>query len=320
MEFRSVANLSRAVVLASDRIPVDVDLVVGVPRSGVLAASLIALHRNLRLMDLDGFLAGGRAAVGRTAAATVSSSEAPVRHALIVDDSVASGKSMRAVRDRMRRLAPDTRMTFLAIYGSKATHPEVDVVLEQVPMPRIFEWNLLRHNRLTDSCVAMEGVLFRDGLHLAEPAMLKPLVPVPHLIVHAPEIMRSDIESWLRDQGIRCGRLWLCDEGGNENRYNSRKAEIYLQSDCCLFIDGSKRDAAAVARESRRPVLSIASQRVMWPDNDERAQLLYRERLLRKQNSWRSTALVRVARSWLKKLQPAGAAQSRFGTDFDQKA
>lgn len=316
MEFRSVADLSRTVVLACDRIPADIDLVTGIPRSGMLAASLIALHRNIRLVDLDGFLSGAHPGVGRTAAAMIAS-EAPVHHALIVDDSIASGKSMRVVRDKVRRAAPGARVTFLAVYGSKTTHTEVDIVLERVSMPRIFEWNLLRHNRLTDSVIAMEGVLFRGAMDLSRPAMLKPLRPVPHLVVRAPETRRSNIESWLRDQAIRHGRLWLCDEA-DDDRYRSRKAQIYIESNCCLFIDGPGRDAIAVARESLRPVLSIAGQRVIWPDNDERAPLQYRARLLKKQGLMRPATVMGVARHWLDRLRPASADTTRF--DLDQEA
>ena len=60
MNYRSVNDLNHCIVANLHRLPRDIDLVVGIPRSGVLAASLIALHLNLPLVDLDGFIEGGK--------------------------------------------------------------------------------------------------------------------------------------------------------------------------------------------------------------------------------------------------------------------
>ena len=96
MNFRSIQDLNDAVVRSLHRLPGDIDLVVGIPRSGMLAANIIALHLNLPLTDLDGYLAGrvmssgARGRGGGTGA-----------HALVVDDSVLGGATMRAVRSRL---------------------------------------------------------------------------------------------------------------------------------------------------------------------------------------------------------------------------
>ena len=58
MNYRSVADLNRSIVSWLPSLPGDIELIVGVPRSGLLAANLLALHRNLPLTDIDGLLAG----------------------------------------------------------------------------------------------------------------------------------------------------------------------------------------------------------------------------------------------------------------------
>jgi hypothetical protein len=58
MNYRSFSDLQARVAEWAIALPDEVDLVVGVPRSGLLPATLLALHRHLPMADLDGFLAG----------------------------------------------------------------------------------------------------------------------------------------------------------------------------------------------------------------------------------------------------------------------
>ncbi|MBW2497677.1 MAG: phosphoribosyltransferase, partial [Deltaproteobacteria bacterium] len=53
MHFRSYADLARLLVETSDRIRGSFDLVVGIPRSGMVPASMIALMHNKPVAELD---------------------------------------------------------------------------------------------------------------------------------------------------------------------------------------------------------------------------------------------------------------------------
>jgi hypothetical protein len=66
MNFRSIKDLYQDVWQNLHRLPRDIELVVGIPRSGMLPATLIALARNLPLADLDGYVAGQILSTGRT--------------------------------------------------------------------------------------------------------------------------------------------------------------------------------------------------------------------------------------------------------------
>ena len=96
MNFRSVADLNDAVIQGLHGLPGDVDLVVGIPRSGMLAANIIALNLNLPLTDLDGYLEGRLMRSGQRGRDSVTST-----HALVVDDSALSGATMRTARARI---------------------------------------------------------------------------------------------------------------------------------------------------------------------------------------------------------------------------
>ena len=64
MNYRSVADLNETLTSRLSVIPRDIDLVVGIPRSGMLAANLLALHLNLPVIDVEGFIEGRRLGCG----------------------------------------------------------------------------------------------------------------------------------------------------------------------------------------------------------------------------------------------------------------
>ena len=92
MKFRSFEDLAEAVRANLHRVPHDIDVVVGVPRSGMFPASMLALHRNTALTDLDGFIQGRILQHGiRREKPGIRASAELWRNALVVDDSVDSG-------------------------------------------------------------------------------------------------------------------------------------------------------------------------------------------------------------------------------------
>ena len=53
--YRSINDLSLSIRKNLYKIPENIDLIVGIPRSGMLAANIIALLSNKQLTDLSGF-------------------------------------------------------------------------------------------------------------------------------------------------------------------------------------------------------------------------------------------------------------------------
>jgi uncharacterized HAD superfamily protein/hypoxanthine phosphoribosyltransferase len=291
VQYRSFADLAETVFFHAGAIPDDVDLVVGVPRSGLLPANLLALQLHKPLLDLESYLQGRTPTVGRTARQTIQT--ARPRRVLIVDDSIASGESMRAVRDRVRAAAPDVPAVYLAVYGTRAAHAEVDLVFEAVASPRIFEWNLMRHKRLADSCFDIDGVLCHDPAHdqnddgeryrsflLTAKPLLRANVPIKHLVTSRLEKYRPETERWLMAHGIRYEHLWMLDLPSAEERRRQRaharfKASVYIRTGACLFVESEDRQAQEIAELSSRPVLSIEGQRMVWPDQASAARRSY---------------------------------------------
>ena len=92
MNFRSVSDLRDVITNNLNLIPDDVELVVGIPRSGMLPAMLIALALNIQVTDLQGLKEGRVFQSGRTRRrGALNTPFDDIKHVLIVDDSVNSG-------------------------------------------------------------------------------------------------------------------------------------------------------------------------------------------------------------------------------------
>ena len=58
MNFRTFGDLNRTIFSHIHTLPKDIDVVAGIPRSGLLAANIIALYLNLPLTDIDSLSEG----------------------------------------------------------------------------------------------------------------------------------------------------------------------------------------------------------------------------------------------------------------------
>ena len=101
LKFRTVQD-TVTLIRKLHTLPSDIDVVVGIPRSGVFPADLIALFLNKPFMTITEFAAHLPPYHGRTRAVTVGS----FRKVLVVDDSVSSGKQLREAKKYLLNARP----------------------------------------------------------------------------------------------------------------------------------------------------------------------------------------------------------------------
>ncbi|MET4447034.1 putative HAD superfamily protein/hypoxanthine phosphoribosyltransferase [Bradyrhizobium sp. GM2.2] len=285
MNYRSIADLSRTIHSNLHKLPEDIDVVVGVPRSGLLAASIVALALNVRLADIDGFSKGTLLASGHTRRIkALDESIAEAANILVVDDSVNTGTSMAQAREKLAQIFPDKTITFCAIYGAKPASLGTDLILEVVPHPRLFQWNIFHHDLLSKCCVDIDGVLCVDPtdaenddgeayirfLLEAQP-MCTPTKRVGYLVTSRLEKYRTETEHWLRRRGIEFNQLIMLDLPTKADRqrlaaHGTFKGNIFKESDALLFIESNRLQALEIARLSGKPALCVETQEIFTPD------------------------------------------------------
>jgi hypoxanthine phosphoribosyltransferase len=291
MHYRSIADLNETVYRNLGRLPSDIDLIVGIPRSGLLAANVISLALNVPLAELEGFMSGRVIASGNTRRyAKLDRGITKGQRVLVVDDSLRTGNAIRQAAEQLAPFARDFEFLFCVAYGVRLNEPGVDVVLEAVPQPRVFQWNLFHHVFLESSCVALEGVIlppiaadqesYSAAADLTDSDLRRVIVPtkpVGHLISLRHPRHRPQIEQRLRQLGIKYHHLHFRQPQEADDGSCFKSTVFASQRDAILMIEPSDDDAVRIVRNTGKPTLSLQSQEVFSEATVSAAEFRIRE-------------------------------------------
>ena len=312
MNFRSLEDLAQTLRRNLHRIPHDIDVVVGVPRSGMIPASMLALHRNVALTDVDGLLEGRALQPGiRRRKDRIRREPETWQNVLVIDDSVGTGGTLAEVRARIAAAGRAWNVRYCGVYGTTDDPPGIDLNLELCPLPRVFEWNLMHHPHvLADACLDIDGLLCvdptaeeNDDGPLYERflrdacAALLPTVPVGTLVSSRLEKSRAATEDWLHRHGVQYGELCLLDLPSAEERRRLKahapfKAEVYSSKKrSWLFLESEPAQAREIAARSGKAVICTADMTLFDETASQRAVRVLRHSLgAKKRTLWRLKA------------------------------
>lgn len=269
MTYTSIADMADTIRRNLWRVPDDVCLIVGVPRSGMIAALLVGEFLHKPVIDLQGYLAG-REPMGGSRSKHMRVGTGQV---LVLDDTLYTGKSMAAVRAQVN----DPNVLFGCIYAeSKNATEQVDVWFENNYNPdeelwHLYEWNILHHGAKlsTRTMFDLDGVLCadppdeRERVHYenyianAKPLVL-PTTPLGAIVTYRYERYRQVTADWLKRHGIEYGQLHMFS-GDNRTRGHVAaaryKAEIYGAADwAMLFVESAPLQADLIASYTGKQV------------------------------------------------------------------
>ena len=275
INFVSFDVLNKLLIQNLSRIPRDVDVVVGVPRSGLLLANMIACYINKPLTDVDGVLAGklfGAGISNKTMNFVKNFSD--VKKILVVEDSAASGNSINQVKNR---LAPvNVEKIYLAALVEPRSINAVDLYFAVVPQPRMFEWNFMHHDFLRYCCVDFDGVLcedptdeqnddgekYRDFILNAAPKFI-PSRPIGWIVTARLQKYSKETVSWLKKYKVQFDSLVMLNlESAQQRRalgiHANFKAKVYASvNDTVLFIESDPHQAQTIAQLSGKQVYCV---------------------------------------------------------------
>jgi uncharacterized HAD superfamily protein len=287
MNYKSIADLNNDIIHGIQKLPRDVDLVIGLPRSGMLAASILAIHAHLPLIDIDSFIHGRPAWFGETKMANRVSPLSDARDAkcpLLFDDSVYSGRSIKNALMRINEVHNNRNILTGTVYVNPDKKNQIDFYIEIMGFPRVFEWNLMHHTIITEACVDIDGVLCRDPENYENddgplylnfirdvPALRRPSLEIGWLVTCRLERYRAETEEWLRKNEIKYNKLIMLDLKTVEERrklgvHASFKAEVYKKTNAKLFVESSLDQAIDIARISGKGVICYENGQMEWPD------------------------------------------------------
>lgn len=284
MNFRTYEDLVNCIHKNIGKVPHDIDLVVGIPRSGTMVANIIALSLNLPFMDIEDYLNNRVIVTGTTRKCqNWIRCVDQAKHVLIVDDSVSSGKAVREAKERLK--GRNEKYTYLAVYALAASCKMVDIFLEICEQPRMFEWNYMHHWALEYCCMDIDGVLCEDPTlvqnddgkkyeRFLEEAIPKfvPTQKVGYLVSCRMEKYREKTEAWLKKYNVDYGKLVLIDNIGAKERalgfdHAKFKADFYKKTDAILFFESNYDQALRICELSGKPVYCIENRKLITSNN-----------------------------------------------------
>jgi uncharacterized HAD superfamily protein len=258
------------------------DLVVGIPRSGMIPAYMIALTLNKACTDLKSLVEDRTLQKGSRPLGNPIERPSDAKKILLVDDSILGGVSLQEALSKIPEHLKE-KITTLAVYSSKRSRDDVDIFLAYVPMPRVFEWNVFHHGVIGDACVDIDGVLcldpsheqnddgdvYKDFLLNAKPFIL-PTGKINTLVTNRLEKYRPETEAWLRKHNIEFDTLVMLDlpsakERQRLGRHAQHKADYYKNSTHRLFIESEPGQAKKIAKLAQKPVFCVENNIMYMP-------------------------------------------------------
>ena len=281
MNYRSVSDLRQDMREVAHELPPDTDLVVAVPRSGVLAANLLCLYLDVPMTDVDGLCRRDMFETGNRHERSLSIDD--IGTAIVFDDSVYPGTQMAETRERVAGEDFPFDLEYGAAYVTEDGLDQVDHWGKVVPSPRVFEWNTLHHSNLENFCVDIDGVLCRDpteaenddGENYLEflsgvDPKIRPNQRIGWLVTCRLEKYREETEVWLDEHGIEYDELVMMDHPDMEARreagdHGAFKAEVYEETDAELFIESTPHQAVEICERTDKPVYCFETNELIQP-------------------------------------------------------
>ena len=279
MNYRNIRELNNTILNNLSIIPRDIDLIVGVPRSGMLPANLLSLYLNRPYTDIHSFLNGH---IYKAGARSQFFDISEFKKILVVDDSIASGSAMIEVKESLKHLESKFDIKYCAVYIIPGKEKMVDYFFEIVPLPRYFQWNILNHTTLEKACFDIDGVLCPDPLPeqnddgekyidfiLNAPPLFIPGSKIGTVVTSRLEKYRKETETWLKANNIKYNDLIMLDlpdmkARQKANNHGDHKAKAYMSKPYVLFVESEIAQAIEINRISKKPVLCTANFEMIY--------------------------------------------------------
>lgn len=278
------------------KIPHDVDFVIGIPRSGIICASIISEFLNVPLIDIDSFTSGAKPTGGGRLRYYIKrhSSENVVdgdnkKKVLVVDDTVWIGNSKKKAKKQLEPFKDKYDFIYMAVYLEGPGEKTIDFYLEDLRKYTnnfkecvLYEWNIFHHNEdVMNNCIYdIDGVLCvnppderneEEYLKYIENAipLFTPTVKVGEILTYRLVKNEEITKKWLREHGIEYGKLSMFnaqtwDERNQKGVPSEVMKGMYYKNHktARLFVESDDFQARKIFEISGKPVYCVESNKL----------------------------------------------------------
>ena len=256
-------------------LPTDIDVIVGIPRSGLIPASVLACHLHLPLFTVsDKVMDCG-------SGARFKNKSVNPRRVLVIDDTVFAGRTMKRILPVVRDAFPRADIFKTAIYATPEAKHFVDYFAHELAEPHYLEWNFFNAGPGERAIYDMDGILCHDiaaeddddglryvgALKNATPKYLPRKGPIHMIVTARLERYREITLEWLEKHGVKTEKLVMgpwntLAERNRSNEVATFKSSVYHESGQELFVESCPIQAAEICRQTGKRVLCPAAERV----------------------------------------------------------
>ena len=280
MKYTTLSDFCNTIRNNIQKLPHDIDFVIGVPRSGMIAASIISEFLNVPLIDVNSFITGSVPSGGDRLQLY---NQKLTNKVLVIDDSTFSGKSMRETKEKLKS-KDGYEFIYSVVYleGDKGSE-EIDFYLEDMRHVDegwgnicLYEWNLFNHypHVMAKIMWDLDGVFcvnptqdsdeekYLEYIKNATP-LFTPKVRLNKIVTYRCVKYLNETREWLNKNGISFNVIAMVNAQNYIERHQVApssaqfKAEIYKNDDAQLFIESEENQAREIAELSGKPCLCV---------------------------------------------------------------
>ena len=284
MNFKTISDLNQSIKNNLSKVPLDIDLIVWIPRSWMLPATILWLYLNTPITDINSFIKWEIYKCWYSKQKNFIKNINDARKILVIEDSVNTWLSIENAKCKIKNTKYSEKCIYWAIYVTNSSKNIVDLFFEICPQPRVFERNYIHHSYCKNMCFDIDGVLNEDPSEeqnddwpkyiefiLNAKAKLRPTAHIWYLVTTRLEKYREVTELWLKNHNISYWKLIMLnlktkEERRELNMYWKFKWEEYKKlKDSYLFIESDYKQALEIAQISKKPVFCTEnSQYITW--------------------------------------------------------
>ncbi len=285
--FKSYADVARDMELWSSALP-EYSAIAAVPRSGLVPAVILALKRNIPLIDLGDMTSphGWRDILNTPPRRGGKRLTVPLK-IFVLDDTVHTGATMRLLKPMLAPfLSPSIQIEYGAYMGTPPAIQELDhCYYDTADLWQLMEWSTLHIPFNQYTLVDMDGVLCDDYSPSSElgdwaqvydrhlegaRCRIRPTYPVRGIVTNRLHKWEQPTKTWLEKNQITYGNLYMNPASSVEERgvggWAYYKAQVYDRDQGAqLFIESDGPQAREIARLTGKPVLDWSRKEIIQP-------------------------------------------------------
>ena len=264
LRFVTMADLVADTHALASQLPPNLAGIIGISRSGLTPASLLAQLRNLPLWILRqdttpaqrhlATWSGKGDIIPAGNGWRISDRKETKGPLLVVDDTQMTGRSLRRAREVVKRELPDEKVLYAAVYRNPALKDPLDYYAVLLGKPHFLEWNLFNSVHLPHTGFDFDGVLTFDGGNVPQYLPRKGAVTI---ITGRSEKHRAGSLAWCHHHGVKVKRLVMFpgDTPKDHSIVARYKGEQVRRLGLSYFVESSPSQSKIIAEVSKRPVI-----------------------------------------------------------------